>query len=89
MANTTSGDGELILHRWPAAWGLPSLSPECIAVETYLRLAGLKFSCEDCSTPFSSPSGQLPALDQNADLVGGTVSDGSDGRACPPPPSHP
>jgi len=71
--------GELILHRWPGHWGLPSLSPQCIAVETYLRLAGLRFSCEDCKTPYASPSGQLPALDQDADVVGGTVSDGEDG----------
>ena len=72
MADATPSSSEadsLILHRWPAAWGLPSLSPECVAVETYLRMANLKFTCEDCKTPFSSPSGQLPALDQNADLV--------------------
>jgi hypothetical protein len=29
---TSGGGGELILHRWPAAWGLPSLFPECVAV---------------------------------------------------------
>lgn len=72
MASPSGGDGdsELILHRWPSAWGLPSLSPECVAVEAYLRLAGLRFACEDCKTPYASPSGQLPALDQCADIVG-------------------
>ena len=72
MASPSRGDGdsELILHRWPSAWGLPSLSPECVAVEAYLRLAGLRFACEDCKTPYASPSGQLPALDQCADIVG-------------------
>ena len=72
MASPSGGDGdsELILHRWPSAWGLPSLSPECVAVEAYLRLAGLRFACEDCKTPYASPSGQLPALDQCSDIVG-------------------
>lgn len=50
---------ELILHRWPGAWGLPSLSAECVAVEAYLRLAGLQFTVEDCATPYASPSGQV------------------------------
>jgi hypothetical protein len=77
-----NADGELVLHRWPARWGLPSLSPECVAVETYLRLAGLKFSSEACATPYVSPSGLLPALDQCADVVGvdgATAADGADG----------
>lgn len=78
-SGTSSTGGELILHRWPGAWGLPSLSPECVVLETYLRLAGLRFMCEDCETPYASPSGQLPALDQDAEMVGGTVSDGDDG----------
>ena len=69
--STADGDGDLILHRWPRAWGLPSLSPECVAVEAYLRLAHLRFSAEDCRTPYASPSGTLPALDQCADVVGG------------------
>ena len=75
----STDDGELILHRWPRAWGLPSLSPECVAVEAYLRLAGLRFTAEDCKTPYASPSGQLPALDACADVVGG--SDGKDDQS--------
>ena len=70
---SSSETPELILHRWPGRWNLPSLSPECIAVETYLRLAGLRFAAEDCRTHYASPSGALPALDQNLDVVGGAV----------------
>ena len=80
-----NADGELVLHRWPARWGLPSLSPECVAVETYLRLAGLKFSSEACATTYVSPSGLLPALDQCADVVGVDGADAFDdagGAAC-------
>ena len=77
-SSETPADGELILHRWPSAWGLPSLSPECVAVETYLRLAGLRFTCEDCKTPYASPSGQLPALDQCDDIVGDDAGDKKD-----------
>ena len=65
---SSSETPELILHRWPGRWNLPSLSPECIAVETYLRLAGLRFAAEDCRTHYASPSGALPALDQNLDV---------------------
>ena len=83
MASPSRGDGdsELILHRWPSAWGLPSLSPECVAVEAYLRLAGLRFACEDCKTPYASPSGQLPALDQCSDIVGEDAGGSKDGAA--------
>ena len=56
---SSSETPELILHRWPGRWNLPSLSPECIAVETYLRLAGLRFAAEDCRTHYASPSGAL------------------------------
>ena len=75
------GDNELILHRWPSAWGLPSLSPECVAVEAYLRLAGLRFACEDCKTPYASPSGQLPALDQCSDIIGDDSGGAKDAAA--------
>ena len=75
------GDSELILHRWPSAWGLPSLSPECVAVEAYLRLAGLRFACEDCKTPYASPSGQLPALDQCSDIIGEDAGGAKDASA--------
>ena len=71
---------ELILHRWPGRWALPSLSPECVAVESYLRLAGLRFAAEDCRTHYASPSGALPALDQNLDVVGGSVGSGETNR---------
>ena len=42
----------------------------------------MKFSSEACATPYVSPSGLLPALDQCADVVGvdgATAADGADG----------
>ncbi|PNH12717.1 hypothetical protein TSOC_000395 [Tetrabaena socialis] len=65
MSNT----GICVLYKWPECWGLPSLSPACIQAEAYLRLCGASFAVETCSTSSSSPTGQLPALEQDAFIV--------------------
>lgn len=33
----------LIVHHLPGAWGLPSVSPFCLKLDTYLRMVGLPF----------------------------------------------
>ncbi|GIL73226.1 hypothetical protein Vretimale_4833 [Volvox reticuliferus] len=55
-----------IIYKWSDCWGLPSLSPACIQAEAYLRLTGVDFAVEVCSTSSSSPTGQLPALERGA-----------------------
>ncbi|GLC44359.1 hypothetical protein PLESTB_000477700 [Pleodorina starrii] len=70
-----------ILYKWPECWGLPSLSPACIQAEAYLRLSGVQFAVEVCSTSSSSPTGQLPALERDAYISPGASDEFSSAAA--------
>jgi len=48
---------------------LPSLSPYCLKVETWLRLAGLKYENVDHKMRFRSKKGQLPFMELNGEEV--------------------
>ncbi|WZN58786.1 metaxin [Chloropicon roscoffensis] len=58
------------LYKFEAGWGLPSFSPECVALEAYLRLSGIRFAEESVTSANSSPTGRLPALDIDGLAVG-------------------
>ena len=71
------------LYKFEAGWGLPSFSPECVALEAYLRLSGIRFAEERVTSANSSPTGRLPALDIDG-LAVGSWEDGegsNDGEA--------
>ena len=48
---------------------LPSLSPYCLKVETWLRLAGLKYENVDHKMKFRSKKGQLPFIELNGEEI--------------------
>jgi len=48
---------------------LPSLSPYCLKVETWLRLAGLKYENVDHKMKFRSKKGQLPFVELNGEEI--------------------
>ncbi|XP_065162242.1 failed axon connections isoform X1 [Atheta coriaria] len=48
---------------------LPSLSPYCLKVETWLRLAGTKYENVDHKMKFRSKKGQLPFVELNGEEV--------------------
>jgi len=50
------------LCQFPTAYGLPNLSPFCMKVETYLRMAGLPYEIRWKSAPFGAPKGKLPFI---------------------------
>lgn len=52
----------LYLHQFPGIWELPSLSPFCIKVETYLKMTGLLYDKVIEDNPKSGPKGKLPML---------------------------
>ncbi|PSC73709.1 metaxin-1 isoform X2 [Micractinium conductrix] len=82
MADSTGTPCDAVLYRWAPAWGLPSISVPCLQVEAYLRLGKVAFAVQDCAAPSASPTGQLPALDTSADLVGAHAA--VSGSAPPP-----
>jgi glutathione S-transferase len=50
------------LHQFPSAFGLPNLSPFCMKVEAWLRLAGLPYEVVVTPAPFKAPLGKLPVV---------------------------
>lgn len=48
---------------------LPSLSPYCLKVESWLRLAGLKYENVDHKMRFRSKKGQLPFIELNGEEI--------------------
>lgn len=48
---------------------LPSVSPYCLKVETWLRLAGLKYENVDHKMKFRSKKGQLPFIELNGEEI--------------------
>lgn len=56
------------LLQFKPALGLMNLSPFCMKVEVFLRLAGLPYRCVD-ATPLRSPKGKLPVLRDGGAVV--------------------
>ena len=52
----------ITLHQYPAAFGLSSLSPFCIKVEFFLRLAKLPYQLQDERNPARGPKGKMPFI---------------------------
>jgi glutathione S-transferase len=52
----------IYLHQYPAVWDVPSLSPFCIKVETYLRMANLPYEIVIENNPRNGPKGKMPVL---------------------------
>jgi glutathione S-transferase len=61
---------ELIVHALPSAWGLPSISPFCLKLEVWLRLAGLPFTTVIDATPFRGPKRKLPWIEHEGRKLG-------------------
>merc|ERR1712176_801285 len=59
------------LYKFESAWNLPSFSHQCIQLEAYLRLFGVKFTEEKYTSANASPTGAFPALDIDGVLLGG------------------
>jgi glutathione S-transferase len=61
---------DLIVHHLPAAWGLPSISPFCLKLEAYLRLAEIPHRTVIDGTPFRAPKGKLPYIEHDGRKIG-------------------
>ena len=61
---------ELVVHQLPGAWGLPSISPFCLKLDAYLRIAGIPFQTVVDATPFRGPKGKLPWIEHDGNKIG-------------------
>lgn len=61
---------ELIVHHLPGAWGLPSVSPFCLKLDTYLRIVDLPFEVAIDKVPFGAPKKKLPYIEHRGRRIG-------------------
>jgi glutathione S-transferase len=59
----------VFLYQFPPAWQLPSLSPFCMKVETYLRMTGVDYKPRVVVDPRRAPKGKLPYIEDGDDTV--------------------
>ncbi|XP_068180304.1 metaxin-1a [Antennarius striatus] len=57
------------LFCWEGDWGLPSVSTDCLVVMAYAQFAGAPLKVTKTSNPWRSPSGKLPALRTNEEIL--------------------
>jgi glutathione S-transferase len=55
----------IILHQYPKAFGLSSLSPFCMKVEAYLKFSGLVYETRVELNPARGPKGKMPFIKMN------------------------
>lgn len=61
---------EIIVHQLPGAWGLPSISPFCLKLDVWLKLARLPFRAVVDATPFGGPKRKLPFIEHEGKKIG-------------------
>ena len=61
---------EIVVHQLPPAWGLPSVSPFCLKLDTYLRMVEIPFQTVVDATPLAGPKGKLPWIEHEGKKIG-------------------
>ncbi|MBI2801647.1 MAG: glutathione S-transferase N-terminal domain-containing protein [Gammaproteobacteria bacterium] len=61
---------DLVVHTLAGGWGMSSLSPFCLKLETYLRIVDLPFQKIVDATPFSGPKGKAPWIEHEGKKIG-------------------
>ena len=61
------------LYQFPPGWGLPSYSPFCLKLETWLRLTALPYEVVDEPDPRKGPKAKLPYIDDGGTVLGDSL----------------
>lgn len=59
----------ITLYQFPAGFDVPNISPYCLKVESYLRMAGLEYRVRSTFNPRKAPKGKLPYIDLAGDKI--------------------
>jgi glutathione S-transferase len=59
----------ILLHQAQPAWGLPNISPPCMELETWLRIAGIAYVVKPPDMQ-KAPKGKVPYIDDDGALIG-------------------
>ena len=57
------------LHQFPTGLGMPNISPFCMKLETWLRLAGLAYEIKWQPDPRKAPVGKLPMVVSDGETI--------------------
>lgn len=57
------------LHQFPTAYNLPNLSPFCMKLSTYFKLAGLPYEIVSCDDPRKGPKQKLPFIEDGGEVI--------------------
>lgn len=56
-------------HQYPGSWQLPSSSPFCIKVETYMRMAKIPYTTVWENNPNRGPKGKMPFIKDKGKII--------------------
>ncbi|MCP5163053.1 MAG: glutathione S-transferase family protein [Hahellaceae bacterium] len=59
----------ITLYQFPRLMGIPNMSPFCLKVETWLRMAEIKYEMREVADPRKAPKGKLPFIKDQNELV--------------------
>jgi glutathione S-transferase len=59
----------LTLHQSPAAFGISNVSPFCLKLESYLRMAGVPYTARTADFG-KSPKGKIPFIEEDGSFLG-------------------
>jgi glutathione S-transferase len=62
----------ITLYQPPAVWGLPSMSPFCVKLETYLRMTGVEYKTSPANF-LKAPNGRIPYVKIDGSYLGDTT----------------
>ncbi len=61
---------KVVVYQIPGAWGLASVSPFCLKLETYLKMANIPYVTVVDATPFNGPKKKLPWIEHRGNKIG-------------------
>ena len=61
---------DLRVFHLPGGWGLPSVSPFCLKLDSFLRMAGIEHEALTASTPFGGPKKKAPWIEHKGTKLG-------------------
>lgn len=63
----------ITLFQFPPAFNVPNVSPFCLKLETFLRLAGLEYQVKPVMDPRKGPKGKLPFITLDGKAIADTA----------------
>jgi glutathione S-transferase len=69
MTSSKANLGRIQLWQYPPGFGMTSLSPFCVKVEAFLKLAGIRYDIRVVNNPMLGPFGKMPVIDVAGELI--------------------